>query len=115
MPEPICPAPMTKIFIPTHFAPSAPSNTSTSFHAHAGARASPGVSKTGNRGCLAHAHRDRVALRRAGADRRDADAAAARAQLVHERRHDARAGGADRVTERHSAALHVHLLFIDTE
>src|SRR5690349_16932628 len=45
----------------------------------------------------------RIALAPTGADRRDAEAAAAAAQLVHEAAEDAGAGGADRVAERDRA------------
>jgi len=43
----------------------------------------------------------------AGADRGQAEAAAVAAQLVGERREDARAGGADRMAECDGAAVHV--------
>src|SRR6478609_7264116 len=70
--------------------------------------------RTSLRGCL-DLHDDRVALATAGADRRAAVAAAAAAQLEHERADDAGAGRADRVTERHGAAVDVHALLVDPE
>src|ERR1700728_2258051 len=57
----------------------------------------------------------RVALPAAGADRRAAVAAAAAAQLVDERAENPCAGGADRVTERDRAAVHVHAVLVDAE
>src|SRR5947199_7404284 len=62
-----------------------------------------------------HFQLDRVALTAAGADRGDAEAAAATVQLVHQRADDAGARGADRVTERDRAAVNVDLVFIDVE
>src|SRR6185437_12408229 len=56
-----------------------------------------------------------VALAAAGADRDAAVAAAAPAQLEHERADDAGAGGADRVPERDRAAVDVHALLVDAE
>ena len=58
---------------------------------------------------------ERVALAAAGADRRQPEPAATAAQLVHERREDARAGGADRVAERDRSAVDVHRLRIGAE
>src|SRR5690349_3306682 len=48
-----------------------------------------------------------VALAAARADRREAEAAAVPAQLVHHRAEDATAARADRVPERDGAAVHV--------
>src|SRR6187402_2790441 len=50
---------------------------------------------------------DRVALAAAGADRGDAEAAAAAAQLVHEGADDAGAGSTDRMAEGDRAAVDV--------
>src|SRR5436190_15141116 len=58
---------------------------------------------------------DGVALATAGANRGHAEAAAAAAQLVHERAQDAGSGGADRMTERDRPAVHVHLRLVDAE
>src|SRR3954469_10650868 len=60
-------------------------------------------------------HDDGVALAAAGADRDAAVAAAAPAQLEHERAEDAGAGRADRVPERHRAAVDVHARLVDAE
>src|SRR3954466_12351380 len=62
-----------------------------------------------------HVDDDGVALTAAGADRRAAVAAAAPAQLEHERAEDACSGRADRVPERHRAAVDVHSLLVDAE
>src|SRR5881392_2457172 len=62
-----------------------------------------------------HFDDDRVPLTSARADRRDAEAAATAAQLVHERAENARARGADRVAERNRAAVDVHLRLVDAE
>src|SRR5680860_1575987 len=56
-----------------------------------------------------------VALASAGADRGDAEPAAATTELVDERTDYARAGGADRVTEGDRAAVDVDVLLIDAE
>src|ERR1700759_2316845 len=56
-----------------------------------------------------------VALPATGADRGAAVAAAAPAQLVHERAEDARARGADRVTKGNGAAVDVDALLVDAE
>ncbi len=56
-----------------------------------------------------------VALAAARADRRAAQAAAAPAQLEHERAEDARARGADRMAERDGAAVDVDLVLVDPE
>src|SRR5579884_3721623 len=56
-----------------------------------------------------------VALPTTGADRGAAEAAAAPAKLVHERAEDPRTRGADRVTERHRAAVHVDAILLDSE
>src|SRR6516165_9194951 len=66
-------------------------------------------------GPTSDAHHDRVALRPAGADRGAADAAAAAAQLVHERGENAGARRADRVSERDGAAVDVDPLLVDAE
>src|SRR5579884_4363658 len=58
---------------------------------------------------------ERVALAAAGADRREAEAAAVAAQLVHHRGDDPPAGRADRVAERDCAAVDVHLLLVRSE
>src|SRR6185437_3512386 len=55
---------------------------------------------------------DGVALPAAGADRGAAVAAAAPAQLVDERADDARAGSADRVSERDGATVDVDLVLV---
>src|SRR5437763_1964974 len=52
-----------------------------------------------------HLDDDRVALAAAGADRRAPEAAAAPAQLEHERAQDARAGGADGMAESNRATV----------
>src|SRR5215213_2102232 len=56
-----------------------------------------------------------VALAAARADRRAAVAAAAAAQLVHERGEDPRARGADRVADGDRAAVDIHALLVDAE
>ena len=56
-----------------------------------------------------------VALAAARADRRAAEAAAAAAQLEHQRAEDPRAGGADRVAERDRAAVDVDPVLVDPE
>src|SRR3954466_12525327 len=58
---------------------------------------------------------DGVALAAAGADRHAAIAAAAAAQLEHDRAEDARAGRADRMPERDRAAVDVHAPLVDVE
>src|SRR3954447_4853672 len=58
---------------------------------------------------------DRVALTAAGADRGDAEAATAAAQLVDEGADDAGAGGANRVPQGDRAAVDVDLLLLDAE
>src|SRR5205085_8897256 len=58
---------------------------------------------------------DRVALPAARADRRDAEAAAATAQLVDEDAEDAGARGADRVAERDRAAVDVDAVLLDAQ
>src|SRR4029077_8134426 len=58
---------------------------------------------------------DRVALAPARADRGDAEATAATAQLVHERADDASAGGGDRVAGGDRAAVDVDLVLVDAE
>src|SRR5437660_12727699 len=62
-----------------------------------------------------HLDDDRVALATARADRRAPEAAAAAAQLVHERAQDARAGGSDRVPEGDRATVDVDLVLVDPE
>src|SRR5215218_4154860 len=57
----------------------------------------------------------RVALTAAGADRRDAEAAATPPQLVDQRAEDACARGTDRVAQRDRAAVDVHLGLVDAE
>src|SRR5947209_15810232 len=57
----------------------------------------------------------RVALAATGADCGTAEATAPPAQLEHQRAEDARAGGANRVAERHRAAVHVDLVLVDAE
>src|SRR3954469_23716894 len=56
-----------------------------------------------------------VALASAGADRRAPDAAAAPAQLVHQRAEDAGAGRPDGVTERNRTAIDVDLVLVDAQ
>src|SRR5207247_6499446 len=51
---------------------------------------------------------ERVALAAAGADRREAEPAAVAAKLVDHRPEDSRPRRADRMAERHGAAVHVH-------
>src|ERR1700733_13285639 len=58
---------------------------------------------------------DGVALPAAGADRRAAVAATATAQLIDECPDDARAGRADRVTERNGAAVDVDAVLVNAE
>src|SRR3954452_15253669 len=58
---------------------------------------------------------DRVALAATRADGRDAKAAAAPAQLVHESAEHTRAGCANRVTERNRPAVHVDLRLVEAE
>src|SRR3954452_1539401 len=58
---------------------------------------------------------DRVALATAGADGCHSEAAAAPAELVDERPHDARSRCADRVTERDGPAIHVDLRLVKPE
>src|SRR3954467_8649257 len=57
----------------------------------------------------------RVALAAAGADRGDAEPAAAAAQLVDQRAEDAGARGPDRVAERDRPAVHVDLRLVDAD
>src|SRR5665213_2237891 len=58
---------------------------------------------------------DGVALSAAGADRGATEAATATAQLVDKRADDARAGRADRVTERNGATVDVDAVLVDAE
>src|SRR5437588_2065735 len=58
---------------------------------------------------------DRVALPSARTDGRAALASAAAAQLEHERAQDARARRAERVAQRHGAAVDVDLVLVDAE
>ena len=58
---------------------------------------------------------DRGGFAAAEADRRAAAAQPALLERVQERHHDARARGADRMTQRHRAAAHVHALTRDLE
>src|SRR3954454_21717649 len=55
------------------------------------------------------------ALADADAERRDSVAPAAAAQLVHQRRHQAGAGAAERMAERDRTAVHVELLLVDPQ
>src|SRR6478736_3652541 len=60
-------------------------------------------------------HDHRVALPAARADRGHAEPAAAAAQLVDQGGEDARAAGADRMSERDGPAVHVHLGLVDPQ
>src|SRR5262245_36748364 len=57
----------------------------------------------------------RVALTSAGADRGKAQTPAVSAQLVHHRPDDPRTRGADRMSERDGATVHVHGLLPSAE
>src|SRR5271154_988804 len=58
---------------------------------------------------------DRVALRAARTDRGTPDTATAPTQLVHEGGEDARAGGADRMTQRNGATVDVDAILVDRQ
>src|SRR5437868_7140123 len=73
------------------------------------------VSRFTLRQLLPDLHHNRVALRRAGADGRDADAAAATAQFVDQGHDEACAAGPDGVAERDRAAVDVHFLRVNPQ
>src|SRR3954463_5294487 len=67
------------------------------------------------RGASGHFHRERGGFAAADAQRGDAATAAARAQRVHQRGHDACTGGTDRMAERAGAAVDVGACVVEPD